>query len=220
MAAIPPAPTPADLGSRAAAYVFDVLICFVVWFFLSALWWVRVPIEDWSAAAALPIVALWPLVHVAGFALQESLLSGQTYGKRLIGIRVTQSSGAPITFVQAWTRNLVRLIDDLPFSFVLGTLFVCATQRRLGDYVAGTIVVVESNVRVGEGAPLHALPVDATEDERAFYRAWQLRSPRLSATAKQPLQARWEKHLHQRWPDLYPRAERAPGPRETPPRSG
>ena len=215
----PTAPTLADLGSRAGAYIFDVLICFVAWFFLSVLWWIRIPFEDWSARAALPIVALWPLIHVASFALQESLLSGQTYGKRLIGIRVVQKSGAPITFVQAWTRNLLRLIDDLPFSFVVGTIAVCASRRRIGDFVAGTIVVVEPTVHAAASAtpPLRSLPVDATDAERAFHRAWHHRVARLQPAAKQPLAARWAAHLHRRWPDLYPGPDGAPGTRQAPP---
>ena len=76
-------------------------------------------------------------------------LWGTTVGKRLFGLRVTSSDGRQITWGQSIGRNLMRLIDSIPFviPYLLG--FVVAVtddeKRRLGDRVAGTRVVSSSS---------------------------------------------------------------------------
>lgn len=76
------------------------------------------------------------------FALFEILWSGQTPGKRYAGIRVIHTSGRPINAYEAIGRNLLRAIDGIP---MYGVGIVCMMlndqHRRLGDYVAGTVVV-------------------------------------------------------------------------------
>jgi uncharacterized RDD family membrane protein YckC len=70
---------------------------------------------------------------------------GTTVGKRLFGLRVTSEDGKQITWGQSLGRNLMRLVDSIPFvvPYLLG--FVVAVtdgeRRRLGDRVAGTRVV-------------------------------------------------------------------------------
>lgn len=84
-------------------------------------------------------------------ALLEAFLNGQTPGKRLLRLRVLSTDGRPITLVQALLRNLLREADLLPLiSLVVPTgalgLIVMAQNRRfqrLGDLVAGTMVVFE-----------------------------------------------------------------------------
>lgn len=79
------------------------------------------------------------------FVLYETLWSGQTPGKRALRIRVIKTSGYPISFVDAFIRNLVRTIDFLPSMYGVGviTMFISKQSRRLGDYAAGTLVVKE-----------------------------------------------------------------------------
>jgi len=81
---------------------------------------------------------------------------GATPGKRMMGLRVVQPSGAPITVGQAVTRNLLRFADGMPFIMIgefsfpfgtygLGLIFMLFTQRfqRLGDLSANTLVVYD-----------------------------------------------------------------------------
>jgi uncharacterized RDD family membrane protein YckC len=77
------------------------------------------------------------------FALFEMLWSGRTPGKRLAGIRVIKESGRPITPLEAIGRNIVRSVDFLPLFYGLGVMVMLLNRksRRLGDFVAGTIVV-------------------------------------------------------------------------------
>ena len=88
--------------------------------------------------------ALWPLVSVPYYALQEGFLGGRTLGKRLAGVRVVKAEGGgPIGLGRAVVRSLMRLVDGLPFLYLLGWFVaVCSEEgRRLGDFVAGTAVV-------------------------------------------------------------------------------
>jgi uncharacterized RDD family membrane protein YckC len=79
------------------------------------------------------------------FMLFESIWNGQTPGKRLTHIRVIKDSGQPITAIDAVGRNLLRLVDQLPFAYGIGVLcaWISPQSKRLGDYVAGTVVVHE-----------------------------------------------------------------------------
>jgi len=75
--------------------------------------------------------------------LFETFMNGQTPGKYVLGLRVLTDAGQPINGMQATLRNLLRAADLL---FPLLGLLVMTLNRkyqRLGDLVAGTIVVVE-----------------------------------------------------------------------------
>lgn len=80
-------------------------------------------------------LAVWFLgVPVAYFAALEATL-GWTPGKQLLGLRVTDSNGAPAGVRAAVARNLLRPVDAL-----LGFLLIATDEGRLGDRVAGTDV--------------------------------------------------------------------------------
>jgi uncharacterized RDD family membrane protein YckC len=73
----------------------------------------------------------------------EGLSQGQTPGKRAMELRVIAADGAPIGWLAACVRNLMRTVDMLPFGYACG-LLACWSDpwgRRLGDRVAGTMVV-------------------------------------------------------------------------------
>src|SRR3954447_24687263 len=75
-------------------------------------------------------------VALAYFFIWEAL-SGQTFGKRLLGLRVVRLDGAPLNLAAVATRNVLLLVDQF-----IGIFFIVATRRRqrLGDLVAGTVV--------------------------------------------------------------------------------
>jgi hypothetical protein len=79
----------------------------------------------------------------------EVLGSGKTPGKRWTGLRVARSGGRPISLVRSAIRNVLRIIDVLPAFYAVGmtAIFVTERNQRVGDLVAGTLVVRE---RVGE----------------------------------------------------------------------
>lgn len=71
-------------------------------------------------------------------------LWGRTLGKRALGLRVLSRDGAPVGWMAAITRNLLRTVDMLPFGYALGLVSSLFDPhgRRLGDLVAGTVVVL------------------------------------------------------------------------------
>jgi len=78
-----------------------------------------------------------------GYPIVLEVWFGQTLGKRALGLRVVARDGAPLGWMPAIVRNLLRTVDMLPFGYALGLLAcLCdAHGRRLGDLVAGSLVV-------------------------------------------------------------------------------
>ena len=76
-------------------------------------------------------------------ALLEGYWNGQTIGKRLLHLRVVDQTGLPLRIEQAWIRNLMRVVDVLPFAYLVGgvSLLSGPLMQRFGDRVAGTLVV-------------------------------------------------------------------------------
>ena len=81
-------------------------------------------------------------IYVGYFVFFETMWSGQTPGKRRVKIRVIRDDGRPVRLQQSTLRALLRPFDDL---FFIGVFFIVFSQRekRLGDLVAGTLVIQE-----------------------------------------------------------------------------
>ncbi len=141
----------AGIGSRFLAIALDTLIqvgVLLAGVFLGGLVGVGV-------AAFIPRGSLWYLgllvlffflLYFGYFAFFEVLWNGQTPGKRVTRIRVIKDSGRPMTPAEAIGRNLLRIVDQQPgFLYAVGIASVLLSRqsKRLGDFVAGTIVVHE-----------------------------------------------------------------------------
>jgi uncharacterized RDD family membrane protein YckC len=129
----------AGVGSRFTATLIDltfkVLLTLAVWLLASLL-------GDLGIA----------LTSVLGFAVYfgydvafEVLAGGRTPGKRWTGLRVLRDDGRPVDLLSSAIRNVVRLIDGLPLSYLPAMVSILLTERnqRLGDLAASTIVVRE-----------------------------------------------------------------------------
>ena len=73
----------------------------------------------------------------------EVTTNGQSLGKRVLGLRVIKEGGYPIGFADSAIRNLVRIVDFLPFLYGVGLLCMLLNRNwlRLGDLAAGTLVI-------------------------------------------------------------------------------
>jgi uncharacterized membrane protein SpoIIM required for sporulation/uncharacterized RDD family membrane protein YckC len=93
------------------------------------------------------------------YVLFEGLADGQTPGKRIMRLRVVQDGGFAVSFATSAVRNLLRIVDLQPgFTYGVAIVSTVASRqgKRLGDIVAGTIVVQE---RLDHGAaPAVAAP--------------------------------------------------------------
>jgi uncharacterized RDD family membrane protein YckC len=139
----------AGLGSRGMALLVDSLIQAVVVIAVLVLTSLISPdlSRYWAAASkwmtALIIFLLFCL-YWGYFAVFEAFWNGQTPGKRQAKIRVITASGRPITVFEAIGRNFLRAVDS-QLGYVVGAIAIAVDKknRRLGDMVAGTVVVHE-----------------------------------------------------------------------------
>jgi uncharacterized RDD family membrane protein YckC len=95
-----------------------------------------------SAGMGVYLVCLFAVVWLYPI-ICEGVWDGQTPGKRVLNLRVISSDGAPVGWLAACVRNLMRTVDMLPFGYACGLLsgLLDPSGRRLGDLVAGTLVV-------------------------------------------------------------------------------
>lgn len=151
----------AGAGSRSAAYLLDCFILLIASQLLINLVFAifLLPVgPEWGAA----ISALLAFTIVNSyFILFEWLLSGQTPGKRMVGIRVIKVGGYSLRFLDVLLRNLMRFVDFLPVFYGIGAASLLMTSRcqRLGDLVAGTFVVHQEPSEADD--LLLPLPADA-----------------------------------------------------------
>ena len=152
----------AGVGSRFLALFMDTLIqilAYALFIGLLVLLFsgISTPAQTHPASSRLVawtmavMIFLHFLAYWGYYTFFEAFWHGQTPGKRIFNLRVIKDSGRQITFVEAMARNLLRLVDALPTMYLLGTIVVlCNPQRkRLGDMVAGTLVVHDEEYSLG-----------------------------------------------------------------------
>ncbi len=148
----------AGLPSRMIAGLLDLALKAVL---LGALFLVLGPVLGVGLAIEV-IVPLIGLTLVGYDILFETRAGGRTPGKRACGLRVTRSSGAPVDTAASGIRNLLRLVEGLPLSYLPAIVCVLVTRRnqRLGDLAGDTIVVRER--RPAAAATARPAPAPAT----------------------------------------------------------
>ncbi|MGH9530043.1 MAG: RDD family protein [Terriglobales bacterium] len=139
----------AGLGSRGLALFIDSLLQLIVVIVVIALvelispdlsrYWVTA--GKWMTAAAIFFLFC---LYWGYFAIFEALWNGQTPGKRQAHIRVITGSGRPVNAFESMARNFLRAVDSQLF-YIVGAIAIAVDKnnRRLGDMVAGTVVVHE-----------------------------------------------------------------------------
>ncbi len=155
----------AGLGSRFLAVFCDTLIQAVIYLVVVLIMAFIVPHSlEWDTASKWVIAAVilfFFSLYWGYYTFFEIRWKGQTPGKRIAGIRVIKDNGRPITPFEAVARNLVRVIDEIPGFYGVG--IVCAffdkRNRRLGDLVAGTVVVHDR--RESESQPFYNMKSEA-----------------------------------------------------------
>jgi uncharacterized RDD family membrane protein YckC len=151
--------TLAGIGNRALALTIDyiiwglaLIVVLICWAILSS----QLPafqtktLGQWAAAIAFLIAFA---IYVGYFVYFETLWQGQTPGKRRIKIRVICDDGRPVGLQQAALRALLRPIDDV---FSIGAWFIIlgSREKRLGDWLAGTLVIQEDSAAASASFPL------------------------------------------------------------------
>jgi uncharacterized RDD family membrane protein YckC len=128
----------AGLGSRFLARLLDTVIQGSIIIAL-AIGLSATNAPGWVEAMSIVFIFLVVFAYDVIF---ETLNNGRTIGKQVAGIRVLGESGEPIRFLASAVRNTLRIIDFLPFFYLVGSVAIVTTEhdQRLGDLAAGTIV--------------------------------------------------------------------------------
>jgi uncharacterized RDD family membrane protein YckC len=147
--------TVAGIGSRFLALALDTLIQVglgLVMLIVLAVLGITTRGLGWRGQglwlmAAFGFIAF--LLMFGYFAIFEIAWNGQTPGKRLVGIRAVKETGRPLTPSETIGRNLLRIVDQLPALYAVGMVVALlnAKNKRLGDFVAGSVVVRESSMQ-------------------------------------------------------------------------
>jgi uncharacterized RDD family membrane protein YckC len=132
-------------GKRIVAAIIDIVVLAVLFVVFALLFGDSTAETEDSASVNLNLeggpAIIYFIVVLAYYFVMEAA-TGKTFGKMLMGLRVQALDGA-YSPMKAFIRNLLRIIDGLPFLYLLGLLLVVVSKRkqRLGDMAAGTIVV-------------------------------------------------------------------------------
>ena len=128
---------PAGLLPRALAWSIDVAVR------LGITMAVAIPLSMLGRFGGGVMLLLYFLLEWFYPVLFEMLGNGATPGKRSLGLKVLNDDGTPVGWGPSLTRNLLRAADFLPFAYGIGIISMLTHHefRRLGDIVAGTIVV-------------------------------------------------------------------------------
>ena len=185
-------------AQRGVAWLIDVTVMAILLFaFLIVGVFLDLTVTEGTGTGAFRL-AVFGVQWLYG-ATCETLMSGQTPGKMVMSLRVVRTDGSPAQLPDFLLRNLLRVADALPTVFLafptfgLGVIVMAFSprHRRIGDLVAGTVVVVEDEAfvlgSVNVEPPVteeerQALPpsVHLTNQELQVIEAFLRRRPRLS----------------------------------------
>jgi uncharacterized RDD family membrane protein YckC len=188
----------AGVGTRMLAALLDALIIVgaILFAFLAIALVGSIIAAQPHGLAAGSVLGAFTLLFLFGFVFAyyaglELLWDGQTIGKRALKLRVLRDNGTPVDAASVLARTVVRLVDFLPFGYLVGLISMVADgrARRLGDIVGGTIVVREwdnaptlREIAVGAEpaawgppapgyeAPIHLLTMEEVAAARKFLR--------------------------------------------------
>ena len=147
--------TAASIGERMLGYILDLLIkiAYSIVVFYIFFYWLGInemmdKLDMWSKAAII-VVFYSPVIFYS--LILESLMEGQTIGKRLIKMKVVKIDGYQASFGDYLMRWFMRIVDINISSCVIGllTMILSKNTQRLGDMVAGTAIIsLKNNINI------------------------------------------------------------------------
>ncbi|HEX7187600.1 MAG TPA: RDD family protein [Actinomycetes bacterium] len=147
----------AKLASRSLALAIDLTVQLSV--LLAGTFVVAGVVSAVDDALAAALGLLFYLSVILGYPVaMETATRGRTLGKMALGLRVVREDGGPARFRHAFVRGLMAVVEIwITFgSVALVTSLASPRGKRLGDFLAGTVVVHE---RVPtQGGPVAAMP--------------------------------------------------------------
>jgi uncharacterized RDD family membrane protein YckC len=159
-------------------------------------------LAGWRLGVLLGGMAMF---HVAYFFFFEWVTGGETPGKNMCALRVVGTDGRPVSVGQLFARNALRLVDWLPGFYLLGLLLAVGGRgQRLGDRVAGTVVVFQVSLREILDQAGVAPSVYSTSDDGYMLESFVAREGNLREEVAIPLAHQLAEYLHRKYPPSEP----------------
>ena len=210
----------AGVASRSIAIVVDIIVQLLA---LLALVFVVGLAAAGSDVVGIVVLLVGLILVIIGYPVaMETLNNGRSFGRMIVGTRVVTVEGAPVRFRHAFIRALLAIVDLFASSGAIAVVTALVTRRgqRLGDLVAGTMVIRErKDVGSGWMQPIFAAPhlvvwakdMDTSplgDDGYQVVRDYLRRVPDLGDRQAAELGAEIERFVTARMP-LWRRPERA-----------
>jgi uncharacterized RDD family membrane protein YckC len=157
----------AGIATRFMALMLDLLIIAGV-----ALILLMAALVTAEAVAVIVASSLVLVFYIGYFVIFEVAGGGRTVGKRAVGLRVVMDGGAPAGLRASLIRNLMLLIEGLPLSYAPAIISALVTRnnQRLGDLMAGTLVVRE----IKPPRPRYQMPSPVPPIPPERYASWDV----------------------------------------------
>lgn len=171
---------------RALAWLIDFLWRFAV---LAAL---AIALSMLGGFGIGLVLIAWFLLEWIVPAALEAEWGGATPGKKALGLVVVRDDGSPVGWGPALTRNLLRFADFLPFAYLGGLVATLLNRdfKRLGDLVAGTLVIYAAPAQASRHVPAatpRPPPRPLSPDEARVVLDFAERAPQLGAERAEEL---------------------------------
>ncbi|HEX7153638.1 MAG TPA: RDD family protein [Thermoanaerobaculia bacterium] len=188
---------PAGAGSRFLAVMLDFLITFAIGTAVGVILMYALP---QGLATAIYITVTFLLTW--GWHVYFETTRGRTPGKQALSLRVIDARGLPVSLYQSLVRNIVRVVDFAPAFYGVAAVvtMLSPTRRRLGDYLADTLVIREAVPLTWRGQiterrhnslrtprVLRLIKHRISLEEREFLLALSMRADKMSAEARYDL---------------------------------
>src|SRR3972149_10414808 len=116
------------IGPRLVAQVVDTVVLVILFFLVGFVMSGSFTFE-YQGEAAYPFIAAYVLVAFLYYILLEGL-TGATLGKKLVKIKVVRENGSPCGLGPALVRNILRIIDGLPFLYIIGMILISRSDKK------------------------------------------------------------------------------------------
>ncbi len=184
--------TAATVGDRIFAYLIDLLIkaaygivIYGIFFYALGINKMFETMDQWSVIATIAVFALPLIVYSL---VTESMFEGQTFGKKLMKIKVVKIDGYQASFAEYLMRWFFRIIDISLFSGIVALITIITSQKsqRLGDMVAGTsVITLKNNISISstileeigtEYVPVYPLVIKLSDNDMRIIKETFLKS--------------------------------------------